>query len=77
MDIRNPELGEKLGLAPQDTVELITDEWSDLVADKGERGEATHFVEDGGTIFTYVLINGSHFPFEPGEIKKVVEDERP
>lgn len=71
MDIRNPELGAKLGLAPEDMVELTTDEWHDLVASKGERGEVTHFVEDGGTIFAYVLINGSHFPFEGGEIKKV------
>ncbi|MDX3525111.1 hypothetical protein P1P75_01270 [Streptomyces sp. ID05-39B] len=66
-----PEFGEKLGLAQGDTVEVVTDHWDEVVASKGERGEVTHFVNDGVTTFTYVLINGSHFPFEPDEIKKV------
>ncbi|MFF7800210.1 hypothetical protein [Streptomyces olivaceus] len=67
----NPELGETLGLAPGDTVELITDEWEGLVAYKGQRGKITHFVTDGPTIFTYVRFADTDFPFEPGEIKKV------
>jgi hypothetical protein len=74
VDATNPELGEKLGLAPGDTVEMVSDEW-DFVAEKGERGKITHFILDGGTIFTYVLFGDAHFPFEADEIKKV-EDER-
>lgn len=71
MDPRNPELGEKLGLAIGDTVELITDEWEGLVANKGERGTITHFMLDGPTLFTYVAFADTTFPFEAGEIKKV------
>ncbi|MGW8630569.1 hypothetical protein [Streptomyces sp. NPDC055793] len=70
-EVTNPELGEKLGLAPGDTVELITDEWKGLVADKGDRGTISHFFLDGPTVFTYVEFAGTTFPFEPGEIKKV------
>lgn len=70
-EVTNPELGEKLGLAPGDTVELVTDDWEGLVAGKGERGKVTHFVLDGPTIFTYVQFDYTQFPFEPAEIKKV------
>ncbi|WMI34784.1 hypothetical protein SEA_MARAV_62 [Streptomyces phage Marav] len=69
-EVTNPELGEKLGLAPGDTVEMITDEW-DFVAEKGERGKITHFHLDGGTTFVYVLFGDAHFPFTADEIKKV------
>lgn len=70
MDIRNPELGEKLGLAPGDTVEMVSDEW-DFVAEPGERGKITHFALSRGTVFAYVLFGDAHFPFTADEIKKV------
>ncbi|MBQ0949207.1 hypothetical protein [Streptomyces sp. RK76] len=75
-EVTNPELGEKLGLAPGDTVEMVSDEW-DFVAPKGERGKITHFHLDGGMIFAYVLFGDAHFPFTSDEIQKVVEVERP
>ncbi len=69
-DVTNAELGIELGLAPGDTVEMVTDEW-DFVAEPGERGKITHFILDGGTTFVYVLFGDAHFPFTADEIRKV------
>ncbi|WP_438470736.1 hypothetical protein [Streptomyces asiaticus] len=71
----NPELGEKLGLTRGDTVEVITDLYEGIVADKGEHGWVQSFAIELGVIFTYVEFAtgpGVHgFPFFPSEIKKV------
>ncbi|MEU9795028.1 hypothetical protein AB0E27_31270 [Streptomyces sparsogenes] len=73
----NPELGAKLGLTKGDTVELVTDEWKEVVAARGDRGEVLRFHEDRdrGVIFTIVTFGevdlGHGFPFDPSEIKKV------
>lgn len=69
-DATNPELGTKLGLAPGDTVELITDEW-DFVAPKGGRGKIAHFLLEEGTTFVCVQFDYAHFPFTADEIVKV------
>ncbi|WP_436739962.1 hypothetical protein [Streptomyces sp. BBFR102] len=68
------ELGEELGLAVGDTVEMITDDWSGAVASKGELGEIRSFTKDVGEIYIRVCFrNGTYdypFPLLANEVRK-------
>ncbi|MFB8351034.1 hypothetical protein [Streptomyces niveus] len=80
MDPINAELGQAIGLAPGDTVELVTDTWSGEIGSRGDRGLVIRFHQEAGLTFVYVKVdNELHdqpFFFDPTEIKKVKAEER-
>ncbi|MFF4054650.1 hypothetical protein ACFYZ0_02545 [Streptomyces sp. NPDC001708] len=72
----NPQLGEEIGYAVGETVELATNYWAGAVGDEGDKGKILRFAFDGRDIFAYVLVDNEvagtqPFPLLPSEIKKV------
>lgn len=72
----NAALGKEVGLKVGDTVEVVTDHWAGLAAERGERGEALRFSTNGSVIYVYVALPKveSGFPLASHEVKKIEED---
>ena len=69
----NAALGEEVGLKVGDTVEVITENWAGLAAERGDRGEVLRFSTNGSAIYVRVAlpkVKGG-FPLASYEVEKV------
>jgi hypothetical protein len=69
----NAALGKGVGLKVGDTVEVVTDNWSGLAAERGDRGEVLRFSTNGSEIFVRVALPKvpSGFPLASHEVARV------
>ncbi|MFI5863527.1 hypothetical protein [Streptomyces sp. NPDC051546] len=69
----NAALGEQVGLKVGDAVEVITDNWTGLAAERGDRGEVLRFSTNGTAIYVYVATPKMKdgFGFRSNEVKKI------
>ncbi|MCY0933667.1 hypothetical protein [Streptomyces sp. H34-S4] len=72
----NAALGKEVGLKVGDTVEVITDNWAPLAAERGDRGEALRFSTNGSVIYVYVAVPKvkGGFAFASYEVRKIEAD---